>query len=332
MKLFVYELVSAGGLGTNPPASLLREGWAMLAALVEDFDAVPGTQTLTLVQSSGPGDVGQLCRRITPEEERTAFHDMVDRADLVLVIAPESDGLLATRSRWALDAGKPLLGAQPAAIDLTADKLALARHLIGRGIATPVTHVLGSPGPITFPAVCKPRHGAGSQATFLNRGRAELEHHAAQARAQVPREEIIVQPFVKGQAASVSFLVGPRDMIALRPATQRLSADGRFHYLGGKLPLPEPLAVRAVALARRALETIPGLGGFVGVDLVLGDEEDGSQDWIIEVNPRPTTSYVGLRRLARDNIADTLVRLWRGENVLPIRWHQGPVEFGLPGS
>ena len=44
---------------------------------------------------------------------------------------------------------------------------------------------------------------------------------------------------------------------------------------------------------------MPGLQGYVGVDLVLGEETC----WLIEINPRPTTSYVGLRRVIDLNMA-----------------------------
>ena len=51
----------------------------------------------------------------------------------------------------------------------------------------------------------------------------------------------------------------------------------------------------AVPILRRAIETIPGLRGFVGVDYVW--EPTRREVTILEINPRPTTSYVGFRLL-----------------------------------
>ena len=119
--------------------------------------------------------------------------------------------------------------------------------------------------------------------------------------------EMLIQPYVEGMPASVVFFAGPQQAIALPPACQNLSADGRFRYGGGRLPLGADLANRAVRLARQAIDAVSGLQGYVGVDLVLGSEADGSRDWLIEINPRPTTSYVGLRALARLNLARALV-------------------------
>jgi predicted ATP-grasp superfamily ATP-dependent carboligase len=73
------------------------------------------------------------------------------------------------------------------------------------------------------------------------------------------------------------------------------------------------------------------LAGYVGVDVVLGDTEDGSQDQAIEINPRLTTSYIGLRRLARDNLAEALLALMAGQHVPSPRWHAGSVRFWPDG-
>jgi tyramine---L-glutamate ligase len=335
MKLFIYEFITAGGFGAKAPPSLRAEGWAMLAALVEDFSRVPDVQVLTILTHSAPKPIGDLCRHIKDGSEKAAFQEMTALADIVLVIAPEFAGILVERSRRVLEAGKKLLGSSPAAIDLTADKYALTQHFAQHGIATPPTVLLGSVGTpeqhCPFPALCKPRHGAGSQATCLVHDASQLATCWRQARVELPGDDFLLQPFISGQPVSVSFLLGPKQRLALQPATQLLSADGRFHYLGGRLPLPQSLAERAVTLARAALETVDGLAGMVGVDLVLGEKADGGDDVVIEINPRPTTSYVGLRQFARDNLADALWRIILGDQVAPLRWRAGPVDFAVGG-
>jgi predicted ATP-grasp superfamily ATP-dependent carboligase len=204
-------------------------------------------------------------------------------------------------------------------VRLSSDKLLLSRHLIAAGVPTPACN-----SPLTqasFPAVLKPRDGAGSQATFLVRGPKDLTRCIAQAAAEGWRGELVVQPFVPGTPASVAFLTGPQTAVALTPAAQHLSDDGRFRYLGGSVPLAAELCERAVSLARRAVGAVPGLRGYVGVDLVLGDE-----DQVIEINPRLTTSYVGLRALARTNLADAMLRIAAGQEVA-LDWRQDRVEF-----
>ncbi len=110
-----------------------------------------------------------------------------------------------------------------------------------------------------------------------------------------------------------------------------ISNDGHFHYLGGQLPIACHLEARAIALGRQAVDCIPGLRGYVGVDLILGDAADGSEDYAIEINPRLTTSYVGLRVLADFNIAQAMIDVVEGRPVDYIKWKPGRVHFWPDG-
>lgn len=306
MRVFVYECGSAGGLGSDVPASLLREGRAMLDAVLADF------------------------RRLSDVEPITAGHQdfraTAAQCDWTLVIAPEFDSLLHDLSQTVLDVGGRLLGSMPGAIRLTGDKLATAQFWHAHGVRHPRTEALPPRDAVTFPApwVLKPRYGADSQATFLAWDADELAKCVPLAKAEMPGD-FLVQDYVPGQAASVALVIGSQQIIPLMPAWQHLSEDGRFRYLGGSLPLPADLAARAVTIAIQAVRGISGLAGYVGVDLVLG--EDGV-DHAIEINPRLTTSYIGLRQLCRGNIADMILRSVQGEAIKPPQWKSGEVGFG----
>lgn len=323
MKVFLYEFLCAGG---DASPALRREGWAMLAAVVADFLAwnePDGLEVVTLLDRACPARFDHRCVQAEPCREPEQFRRLAAEADFTLVIAPECTGILAKRSQWVLEAGGSLLGSTPDAIALTADKHALAEHFRHHHVPTPaVTR--------TFPCVLKPRDGAGSQATFLVPTSADLPAAIEHARKELPTVEFLTQPYVPGLAASVAFLLGPRQTIALAPTQQRLSDDGRFHYLGGKVPLPPNLGERATALGRHAVEAVAGLRGYVGVDLVLA--EDPRDDVVIEINPRLTTSYLGLRRLAGCNLTKVLWDIVHGVPVAPIPWQPGIVEFLADGT
>jgi predicted ATP-grasp superfamily ATP-dependent carboligase len=325
MRLFVYELLCAGGLGPTPP-SLRREGWAMLSAVAEDFARVPGVEVWTLLEESALPDVGHLCHRAAASTEACRFRTLAARADATLVIAPEFDELLEERSRSVLDVGGRLLGSLPAGIHLAADKWQLAQHWHEYRVPTPRTQRL--PATLPAPAVCKPRYGAGSQATFLVRRSESWPAILHAAHAEWPAGELIAQPFMEGCAASVALLLGPGQSVALCPAAQHLSGDGRFHYQGGTLPLPPSLSLRATRLALDAVAHVPGLQGYVGVDVILGADGD---DVAIEINPRLTTSYIGLRRCCRSNLAAAWLRVVRGEEIGALAWQEGIVRFRADG-
>ena len=304
-RLFVYEYCTAEGLGREPsdPAhSLFREGRAMRDAVAADFTAVPG---VTVVESA-------------------------DDCDWAVIIAPEFGGLLLGKAESFTSAGCRLLGPTPAAIELTSDKFATFGHWQANGTPTPLTRTADRVGEVPFPAVLKPRDGAGSEGVYYCKSVGEAENRLRES--GVYRRAMLVQSFAPGTPASVAFLVGPRETVALAPAFQHLSADSRFAYLGGELPIPPALSERAVTLGRRAISGVPGLLGYVGVDLILGDNDDGAEDLVIEINPRLTTSYVGLRALANTNLAGAMLRVASGEQVGDIRWSPGRIQFSPDGT
>ena len=281
----------------------------MLDAVMADFARCPGVDVRTVPEG------------LPRAEEATAFRQLARSCEWTLVIAPESEGILFERCRRVEEEGGRLLGPNSAAVRLTGDKWELSRHLAQHEIPTPRCELLRSGVLPSFPLVCKPRDGAGSQATFLIHTAAELERCVAEARSEGWAGDLLLQPFIPGQAVSVSMLIGPRGQVACPAATQHLSADGRFHYLGGRVPLVLELDERARQLAGRAVACVAGLRGWVGVDLVLGETADS--DAVIEINPRLTTSYVGLRALTETNLASVMLSLVMGGEAPVVTWRAG---------
>lgn len=179
------------------------------------------------------------------------------------------------------------------------------------------------PADFTYPAVLKPFDGAGSQDMCLVAGSYDTPPPYAWPRR--------LERFVPGQPASVALLCGPTGRVPLAPCKQRISNDGRMRYFGGELPLAPGLAERAAALGERAVAALPPTRGFVGVDLVLGREPDGAEDYVIEVNPRLTTSYVGLRAAANTNLAEAMYRIALG-NETQVSFSGRPLEFDVDGN
>jgi predicted ATP-grasp superfamily ATP-dependent carboligase len=209
-----------------------------------------------------------------------------------VLIAPETGGILAERTRM-LERAAPRrgLGSSASAVELTADKLRLGRHLAGCGIPTPpgrrVVPRDGLPADFPYPAVLKPVDGAGAQDTYLV---PEARRCPAAALAM---PSALLQPYLSGTAQSASFLVDRNGKARLIAAgCQHIDVrNGRFSYRGGMLPIPPREALDA---PRRAVESVPGLFGFVGVDFLW--DESMSQATMLEINPRPTTSCVALAR------------------------------------
>ena len=246
--------------------------------------------------------------------EAEVFAKLASQSDWTVVIAPECEGFLVDRICRVKSAGGNLLGPSPAVAELAADKQRTAEHLASVGVPVPEGQTW-SPGdrlPVDFfyPAVLKPIDGVGSIGVRLIGSSTDKPCDTGLTDALMRLERYCV-----GIPVSVSMLCGPAGNIALAPCLQRLDDRRELQYLGGELPLETPVAQRAMSLASLAIRNFPQTVGYIGVDLVLGSSVDGTSDVVIEVNPRLTTSYVGLRAASHINLAQAMIDVAGGKLV-----------------
>ena len=310
MKVFVYEWVCGGGFlgrSESPPQSLQVEAWAMLSAVLGDLSAMPDVEAVTLVAPEFPERLRSAMTAIVVRDaagREQAFDQAVESADATMLIAPEFDGLLLSLAQRVEQLGGKLLSPAADFVEIASDKQSTCERLHQAGIKTPRGGVLMAGermrAGMNFPLVLKPIAGCGSLGVTLVR-----EPGFAPTDSPIYRCE----EYVEGQAASVAIVCSGEHRQVLEPCWQRLNQPEGFAYLGGALPMPEALAERARRLALSAVEALPPTTGYVGVDMVLGAAEDGSQDVVLEVNPRLTTSYVGLRAATSANLMELLVAM-----------------------
>jgi predicted ATP-grasp superfamily ATP-dependent carboligase len=334
MHVFLYEWVTGGGLAEQPgrlPASLLAEGSAMISALAADFAKISGARVtvfrdMRLDHLPLPG-----CKVIEIESAphwREEFERLAGAADRTMVVAPEFDGILRDTLLRLAEAGGRSLNSPDEFVALAGEKHKTAERLAAAGVRTPAGRLIDAdeeklPADFVYPAVLKPMDGAGSQHTLL-------VHAASDEPEPYPWPRRLEQ-YCPGRAASVAALCGPGRRVMLPPCWQRLSEDGRFTYQGGALIREASLAARATAISTQALDAMPPARGFVGVDLVLGPDPDGRDDVVIEINPRLTTSYVGLRAAVPQNLAAAMIDVADGREVA-LTPRDGALEFSATGN
>jgi predicted ATP-grasp superfamily ATP-dependent carboligase len=352
-RLLIYEEClaagTAGPLGAAA-AHYLPEGLAMALAVAEDFSKLPGWQ----VRVARAAEFASLTPAEVPWQWISTHNDLeanlarvFHEASAVLVIAPECEGLLQQRAQLVVDVGGTLLGPSPKLIALASDKSAVLEQLSAKGILTPrgkrgslASHIEWQ---LNFPVILKPNDGAGAGSVWRIPNHSELQsfimRHMFFAPIEFDEEEDEhrafwrCEEFVPGQAASVALLCGPAGAVALRPATQQIdfAEDGRASYQGGAMNLSPPLEARAQRLGLAVAAALPSTNGYIGIDLILGHAVDGSEDTVIEVNPRLTSSYLGLRAATDDSLANALWRIACGNSV-DITWLPNTVEFTKQGQ
>ena len=315
MNLLLVEHVCGGGMrSAELDPGLAAQGWAMLEALASDL-ALAGVTATVMVDDRIPvlPPAAELIRVGPADDMRSLVARAAKGCERVCVIAPESDGVLQDWLSWLESLGVTTLNAQAQAAALCADKLAATAWLRAAGVPVPDTTEATLAHALRSDWVLKPRMGAGCERTRrMPRGAVVTEDEAV---------GLIAQRYMPGTPCSASFIIKDGVPTPLLAGRQLIETDpaGHMSYAGGEMPLPGPLHERAIRLAERAVLALPGLAGFVGVDLILGDGEP-TGDCVIEVNARLTMSYCGLRRLTTDNLALRMIEggaapRWTGEGL-----------------
>lgn len=310
--VLVYEFISAGGLGATADAALLAQGVAMRDALLADLVRLAGCAPATVADGLAPLPAAlRAVPTLAPRQGEPAL-DFLARAarshELVWVIAPECDGLLLA-SHGAVGAAR-WVGCDAAVITVAASKNATLARLAAHGVAVPARWQPGEAEPAGGAWVVKPDDGAGTVDTVRHAG------FAAARDDFLARPGATLQSWVEGEPLSLSLLCGPgrTELLAINRQDVTVAADGTVRYggvHGGAVPLSGEPGRRLAALARHIGAALPGLSGYVGVDLVWSPCHGPV---VIEVNPRLTCAYVGLSARLGRNLAGEILAA-RNEEV-----------------
>jgi tyramine---L-glutamate ligase len=257
---------------------LAPEGAAMLAVLKQSFERC-GYE----VMLPGSGDFGAEIDTIAPA------------CDMGLVIAPDH---LLSRSTKILEEHTHNLGCGFMTAALCANKVQVEKILRLHAIPVPAEAPAGR-------RVIKPVKGCGSQGVRLSDGPAGMDEFS--------------QEYIEGEHFSVSLVASrvvgdaclyfsgkPPLVLAVNRQYIDIDAEGRFSYQGGETPVhPE----RETEITEIAIKTVEVLGcqGYCGIDMVVAD-----QVYVVDVNPRITTSLVGIAACMKEEIADILVAASKG--------------------
>ena len=322
VRIHVFEFIGGGGMAGSPiPATLVREGDLMLTALVADLLELSGVQ-VSLARDARlalPIDprlrAAQVFWRGPDVAPSEALAREIEAADATWPIAPETGGELERAARAVVGAGRQLLGARPDAIRLAASKYATTRRLQRAGIEVAPCYRRGQPWPdIQGPWVVKPDDGAGCIGMRLVRGRREA---AAALGDGVQR--LIAQPWIPGDAMSLCAIANGRHVEVLSVNRQHLEQTDGTMQLAAIDVNCEPVTQVLTALAERVVCAIPGLAGFFGIDFVQG----AAGPIVIEVNPRLTSSYAGLKAARGLNAAERVLQPAGGQHLPPSSGHRG---------
>lgn len=328
----VLEWLAGGGLcpegePDNSLAPLLNEGRQMLQCLASGFAEQGATvysavdQRLVTSENSWPCDAFAHVEPVPyiehAEQLIDIWIDVAKDCEVAIVVAPEIDQLLQNvLSEMRRRSSCELLNCSPPFLDLACDKWKFARHCQRSHISHPPTSLSPSFSHLDMrssPAsklVCKSRFGAGCEDLYLAANSAALNSVAPSLRQS---ELAVIQEWIEGQAFSSSAIVNASNHWHWLPlVTQEFEhkeASGlqTLQYTGGRVTAAPPGAPQLQDLQLQLSDSFRnGARGWVSFDLVYSAERN--QWFVIEANPRCTTSITELKQQVGSELFEHLLR------------------------
>lgn len=333
MQFLVYEHVSGGGFANEKLSpSVLSEGYGMLRSLVSDFK-VAGHDVTTLLDSrlnafNPPIEADNMVLISSSNELNRNLGKLSGTVDAVYVIAPESSQTLKKLVELVENSGGLSLNSQIGAIRKASNKMTTYEVLEKRRLMVPETVMIDLNENVQqikriirelgFPLVFKPIDGVGCCGLSVVKD----ESHMVVAVKKIVKESLskhfIAQRLIEGISVSASVISTGEKALSITLNKQMVTLASPYEkscYSGGIVPFDHVLEDEALKAAQTAVKSISGLRGYVGVDMVL----TRNGPFVIEVNPRLTTSYIGLRKAVDFNparaIIDAVLRRRLPENM-----------------
>jgi len=311
VKILVFEYITGGGFNKQALSdSLVREGRLMRNALLESLDRLNQTRSdsleVTVMLDWRLNDLATMTGvnvvTIRPEHDvAEEFAQLVKQCDLIWPVAPEFDGILQALCQTVESSGKILLTSPATAVAIAGNKLKtyelLNRHHIA---AVPTDMFEGAYLPGEW--MVKPVDGVGCEDSYVLTTRLDFERMAMR------KGRYIIQPHLEGAKTSLSCLFKQGSGWLVCANLQRFEFINQQYHLTDIVVNHHPDPGLYQQLIDKVAQALPELWGYVGIDLIANDTT-----WVLEINPRLTTSFVGIHEALGINIAEAVLQLLHGE-------------------
>lgn len=322
-RILIFEYASSGIANAS---SILTEGFAMLNFAIEearkaDFEAVtlldPRIARLDLIE-----DIEVL----PYSEDLESFKAALKEVDAALIIAPETDLLLYKLAKMVEKAKIPLLGCTSTGIKAATDKaktnmlLRKARINVPESQKVAFKYTEKKLKGIKYPAVFKPLDGVGSAGISIVKEEEEVNAAISKVRSETNLEHFLAEDYIEGKHASAGVLCTSNGTAPVTLNAQKIMfGESGLRYMGNSTPLHHDLEQEAKQAAEKAVLSIRGLRGYAGVDMVLTQEKA----YVIEINPRLTTSCLIAGKVAGINIVRAICDAGLEQKLPPKIWEKG---------
>lgn len=296
MRLLITEFITGGGMANHPiPEGLKQEGLLMLNSVLADCELLQDVEIVTTIDSRVTLETDSIKKIVIQghDDYLRKITKLANQSDATWVIAPESDNILQIFIENLMNNSNKIINCDDESIRITSDKYVCTKLLSDHGISVIENLSASQAAHYNQMTIIKNRCGVGSEGlTICQSGSEALTEIANRA------GDWLIQPLVEGDSLSLSMLCANGSAVVLTCNKQNFT-NSKEPKLKSCLVNAMPVTQEHIKLAHSITNVLPGLKGYVGVDFI---NSNGDLK-IVDINPRLTTSYVGLKNVLRENPA-----------------------------
>ncbi len=308
-KILIFEYITGGGFAQQDlPGSLAKEGVMMLNALVNELAVCPDVQ-LTIVLDWRVNDLivpkNVTIVRVTRNQcVYKLLSGLITQFDFIWPVAPEIDAALYKVTKLIEQQKISLLSSSSQAVYLCSDKLATAQLLNQWDVLTVESVQLDLfSNQFAGPWVIKPKEGAGCFNSYY----VDHNNYSEIIKQIESQADYIIQPYMIGKTLSLSCVFRAGKAWLLCCNQQQVSIkNAQFELEACIVNVDTENLNDYQKLIDQIAMAIPGLFAYVGIDII---HSENLPPLVLEINPRLTTSYVGINPATGVNVAKAVIEM-----------------------
>jgi tyramine---L-glutamate ligase len=303
-KILIYEYITGGGLLNEDLTSGLRDEANMITSSI--YDSCRKSRYFKYNYFKDYRLLAAKEKEAIVLRNNSKIYDLnfLNQYDYVLPVLPEIDMSLYLYVKYLETNGINAVISNSQTIKICSDKLDFYKFCQKKNLLTIETYKKYKSNLRNKLLLIKDRYGAGCSYIETTKDIKNLK---------LIKEDKVIQPYIDGEDYSVSVYFTKNNFYILTVNKQILKYRNNKARLSSIIVnVKPPSYLKITSLVSRIKDALPGLYGFAGIDIII----KGNDIFITEINPRLTTSFIGIYDTIGVNIIDLIISRKSLKNII----------------
>ena len=293
MDILIYEHILGGGCNENPSPAILNEAKLIVRSLVDDFTREYPDSKISLLTNKKNKNILSNISLVFIDHSASLIFNIVSnikKNDKVLILAPEENEIMYKIVKDLESEKISLINCSSDFIYKTTYKVLTNNNLINSNKY--IIKIYSSYKNIdkNQSIVAKSNDGLGAEKLFIFKNREDLENNEKKL-----LEKHIFQEYIIGDVVGINIISSFDKINILSVNKQVYKKNSKNEIFLEKIIFGEFNNMIDIfeIFVRNILGNFSGFYGFIGIDAIITNDK---KILFLEINPRLTTSYIGLHK------------------------------------